>query len=587
MIRSLCGVVLVAGAAIVASATRADGILDYVPDDALGLAVVRDLAATSAKIERVAKIFQELSPQPLPAPLPLIKAATGLGAGLNDRGDALLAIMPGEEGGGEPAPLLLMAVNDYSAFAHSISADATGEICRVTIAGQEVLAAKCGDYVALMNVENRDRLEKLTSSGGQPNAALARLAEWLAKVDVAVVITPQGVDLLTAQGQAELAEQRAQLEAQLRDAQFADLVEQARLGLALTETFYGYLGARVEAAAAGIAIDGDANVRFAAQVLMADGEAAAEAPRAAQSPFAGLADEVFVVALGGPLPPGATDVAAKLARQLFQAFPAAYGFEKLTDQQWAELEQSWRDSMQGLQGLSMIMQPGTVDEPLYSNLYGVLRVADSEAYLKAYVGAVKTWNRLLEQSTSDIKLTYEIAETEVAGKQAVLTTSDVAKAAYDEHVPDVQRLMKAMFGEDGLLKVYAVAADKQTIVIAIADEQQAAAAVQQALKGDGGLANSAALQAATQLLDPAAAWQGAINLQGCAVWVERVINTFAAQFGGRQAPDLPEFPASPPVAFSVGVAEGRCSAELVWPVETLQGLAKFLKELEKAILAGA
>src|SRR5690606_7340395 len=158
-----CFVVALAALAT-ASAVHGESILDNVPHDAIGFAYIRNLEAVNAKIEKVEQIFQELSPQPLPAPLQLLKASTGLGPGINEQGDALLAVLPGAEGPtSEPIPLFLVAVNDYAAFASSVNADATGEICQVTSAGQEVLAAKRGSFVVLMNVDNRDRLEAFLS----------------------------------------------------------------------------------------------------------------------------------------------------------------------------------------------------------------------------------------------------------------------------------------------------------------------------------------------------------------------------------------------------------------------------------------
>nr|MBA3482949.1 hypothetical protein [Pirellulales bacterium] len=218
---------------------QAEPALDHLPDDALGFVLIRNLEATNAKIESVTKIFQEVSPMPIPAPLPVLKAATGLGEGLNEQGDAVLALLPGQDRGDDLRPLLIVAVGDYAAFAASVNGDAAGEVCRVTIAGEEILVAKRGTHAVLMNVEHRERLEALLTAEPNPLPALAPLADWLAKIDVAAVLTPRGVKLLAMMGQQELAGQRAVVREQLQET------------LQMYETMLGFLGAEMEVAAAG------------------------------------------------------------------------------------------------------------------------------------------------------------------------------------------------------------------------------------------------------------------------------------------------------------------------------------------------
>ena len=81
-------------------APRADAetLLDHLPDGALGFVAVNDLAATSDKLERLLKVFEEAIDAPPTAPLSFVKTMTGLGPGLDDHGDAMLAALPGERG---------------------------------------------------------------------------------------------------------------------------------------------------------------------------------------------------------------------------------------------------------------------------------------------------------------------------------------------------------------------------------------------------------------------------------------------------------------------------------------------------------
>src|SRR5688572_16687599 len=95
---------------LTALTARAESVLERLPEDAIGFVLVRNLSETNAKLERVLKMFEKASPTPIPAPLAIVKAATGLGAGLNDQGDALLALLPGQGGIADARPLLLVSV---------------------------------------------------------------------------------------------------------------------------------------------------------------------------------------------------------------------------------------------------------------------------------------------------------------------------------------------------------------------------------------------------------------------------------------------------------------------------------------------
>jgi hypothetical protein len=561
---------------------HAESIVDQLPDDAIGFAIVRNMEAANAKVEKVIKIFEELSPQPIPAPLPLIKASTGLGEGLNEQGEAMLALLPGGGETAPPRPLLVVAVSDYAEFAESIKGDATGEVCRVTIAGEEVLAAKRGDYAVLMNVEHRDRLEALLSSNPKSVAAVASLDGWLAKVDFAIVVTPAGIDLLTSMGQAGLAGQRAEMESQFNDPQFADMLKQMQQTFAIYDAVLGFLGAEIEAAAAGVSIDDDTNVKLESQVLLTkEGKPATvdEAERPKESPLAGYPDEPFVMALGGPLPATYGETMSKAMRKLIEAYPKMYGFEDLKKEDWEKLEEAWKSSMRGMRSFSMVMFVGEEDDPLYSNLYSIMSVDDADEYLKVYRTAMETWNELMAKTSSDIKLKYENSEVEIGGKKGILTLTDIAAAAGDQDVPMFQNMLEAMFGEDGKLRMYLLAADNKTLVMGISDEDGLKEAIKNAASGESGLAESTSVEAAIKLLDERAPWRGAVSPKGCVAWFSRLMGTFMAQFGAPPM-TIPEYPDSPPVAFSFNLTEGRFSGELVWPAETLKSLAAYVKKIQ-------
>ncbi|MBA3484899.1 MAG: hypothetical protein H0T51_24130, partial [Pirellulales bacterium] len=371
-------------------------------------------------------------------------------------------------------------------------------------------------------------------------------------------------------GQQELAGQRAVVREQLQET------------LQMYETMLGFLGAEMEVAAAGLAIDDQSNVKLLSQsILSKDGSLkdAPPIPASTASPLAGYPDEPYVFAAGGPVPAAYGDATAVFMRKLLEANPESHGFEELTPEHWKEMEDAWKATMQGMQSMSMIILPGKEDDPLYSNIYSIIKLDDAEAYLGVYKKAMDQWNELLKQTTTGIELQYESTAVQVAGKKGLLTTASFGELANDPNVPMMKPMMEAMFGKDATMKAYLIAADAKTVVMGISPEVEVAAAIEEVLKGETGLAQSSATQTTVKLLDPQAPWLAVVSPQGCVAWATRFVNTFMAQFG-QGVPTIPAYPDSPPIGFSVNFSEGRLSIELVWPKDTLTSLATYIRKVQ-------
>lgn len=561
-------------------ASRAEGVLDHLPQEAMGFAVVRNLAATNDKIVRLTNIFKELSEVAPPAPLMLVKAATGIGEGLNESGDALVALLSDSNSAAAPRPMMLIPVSDYAKFAASVSGDASGAVSRVTIAGEEVLVAKKDDYALLMNVENRPTMEAVLKVSPETTPESKLLAEWVATTDLAVVVLPSGIDALTTLGQAEIDKQQAAM-AETDGGELPAELAQIKAGLEMYKNILGFCGAEIAAGGFGLTIDDATNLRFTDRLVFEKGGKVAQMeplPKPGASPLVGFPAAPFVGAGGGPLPKGWYASLAKMSRNMMEANPGLYGFEKFDAAEWEKLEESWKAGFDA-HGLSMAMLVGEAKDPLYSNIYFVAEVADAPTYLKSMRKSMEMWNDLTKKSSSDIKLAYEFTDVQVAGKPAVLMSMDVAAAAADENVPMVKPLMEAMFGADGKMRFYVIAADADTVVMAVAPEDRAAKAVEAVLAGETGLAQSAEVQATAGLLNPEAPWTGFVSPPGCVAWFGRLMTTFMGQFGA-PAITIPEFPAGPPIGFSMNLADGQFQGEMVVPVQVLNDLAAYIKKVQ-------
>jgi hypothetical protein len=563
------------------AAARGASILDHMPPDAMGVALVRNIGATNAKIERLIAIFAGLTEVMPSAPLPLVKAATGLGDGLDESGDALLALLPGAEGAANPRPMLLVAVSDYAKFAGSINGDPAGAACRVTIAGEEVLVAKKADYAMLMNVEHRPTMEGLLAAEPRTLEELAKLGDWLANNDVAVVLLPTGIELLTQMGQAGLAMQRATIDQQFSGDGMGDLARQAKFQVQVLDAMLRFVDAEIGAAALGVAIDDETNVRIANRVLFKSSGTLAKfepPPKPSESPLAGYPAGPFVAAVRWPMPPGHGEMITSAVVRLMRQFPEAYGFEKFDEAQWKKIEESWKSTTVGLRSFSTIMLPGESGDALFGNVYSTMEVDDAAAYLETSRNAMALWNELTEASTSDIKLRYEIVDGTVAGKPGLVVVTDVAAAAGDENVPMVKPLFEAMFGPDAKMRYHWVAAERETVVMGLGPEGNVAKAIEWNARGEQGLVQSPEVKRTTELLNAEAPWQAYFSPPGFAAWALRFVAA-VAPLGGA-APQLPEYPPSPPLGFTLNLANGQLQGEIVVPDKALKGLAIFIKKIQ-------
>jgi hypothetical protein len=226
--------------------------------------------------------------------------------------------------------------------------------------------------------------------------------------------------------------------------------------------------------------------------------------------------------------------------------------------------------------MSMVLETGDEDDPLYSNFYGVLKIDDAKNYLKNYRAAIKMWNEIIAEANPAFNMQYEVSDVQVDGHDGMLMVLDVAKAAGEENGA-MAPMMEAMFGEGGKMRMYLVAANDDTVVMGIGAEEDVAKAIERVKSPESGFLESATVQTTVKLLDPQAPWQGYLSPQGCVQWFTRMITKMMAQFGGG-GPTIPEYLETPPVGFAMNIAAGQLSGEMVVPVEALQGLADFIEK---------
>ena len=577
--RSLCWVLPALLFLATSPHLQAQDVFRYLPEDALGFVLVRNVAEASEKSERLLQMFDES----LSAPLAFVKLSTKLGDGIDLDGDVLISLIPGSHTTSPPEPLLLLPIADYQQFAASIRGDDSGEVSRATIAGEDVLVARHGPYAMIMNVENRETLEILI--GLEPKAVdlLKPLTAWVQENVAVITVMPAGIEKLLKMGRRSLANQRRTFNDEFGDPEFSDAFAQLYQGVAFYQTLLNLFGTEFELVACGFSIDEANNLRFGLR-LLPEGDhrtspettTAAIAP-AARAPLAGYPDQPFVFAGGGPLDSKWVNLIITAGVQMMRQTPETYGYEGFQDEQWQDLEASYQNLAEGLKSASVLMLPGEKGEPLFSNVFGTAQADNSVQYLQTLTKSVKIVNRLTDESTSDLRWHYEIQDIKVGEAEACKVVADVAAAAQDADVPMFNWMLEAMFGSEGMFRMLIVGVDERTLVYGMADEQRMTRVIDEVKQTEMGLQNSPHLQATHQLLEPAAAWKFYVSPQGCVNWAKRIINELFLQ----QATEIPEYDPGPPVGISLNLHAGQAELDVVWPAEGVRALADYIAKCQK------
>jgi len=543
--------------------------LQRIPENALGFAVVQNMAAASTKFEQLLEPFDVT----YPAPLTFAKLVTGLNAGLDLSGDLVIALLPGEGSRGSMQPMVLLPISNYEEFAASINADASGEICRITLLGEDILVARVDTHAMLMNVEHRATMEKRLLQTEIPLAALAQISTWIAEQDVAFVLMPTGIQHLSNLRRRSARRQRADLE-------FADersLLSQLFSGVSGTK-IYTWLHNNAELAAISITVDEQSNVHLGEQfVLRKSSPLAGLAPEAIQRQTAklGLSSKPYVFAAGGPVASGWGRQLATWLRQQEQTNAAINGLKNIASGLWDKEEKAFRLLLEDIRSCSVVMLTGEKGEPLVGNFLGIATVPDVSKYFDSLPQVIETWNELIQQSTSDFKPDFKITTEEIHKKRRCEIVVDIATTARDPNVPIINWMLEAAFGPEGKLRVHLVEVDPTTFVFGFATPEQIAELLNRVQKSEIVAPQSAERQATLSLLKPTTPWKALISPQGCLRWASRAYREFLA-LPNEDEIQIPDMPDCPPVGLTVDWNGRRWECEIVCPAATWETVAKYL-----------
>jgi hypothetical protein len=557
------GLTLCLALASALSAVGADNVLSVIPKNSLGLVVVKRIDEADHKVAEVAKLME----LPAPSVLELAQLQLDLKEGIDETGSLALAVLPSEDAGGLPVPIGFVPTRDYQSFIKQLEAEDAGDaIHKVQIAGKSFVVGQKGGYAVLTPAEYETRLLEVLDSSKSVAKSIKPLQSFLAKSDIGAVVTTAGVKLSAAKALEGLAMIKAGLE------QAGPEAQTAVSGLAMYEAMFEAMKESVTQVGISIRVDKDLNVHAASRVLFDSPTKEIEAQDRPKPPgIAGLPAGSFAFAFGGILPKSQWEAMLRYSVQMTRSFP---GGADLTEEQIKELTRLSAESMQGVRGMSMVMGVTKPGASPYSGMCMLMHVDNAEAYMKKYAKVLRELRKWGEAAEIPLYQFADPEETQIGeatGMKIAMDLSNLLGAAGNP--PEVQEMMKKLFGGEGELTIYIAPVDQRTVAMAYVSKAAVIQAIKAAQKHESSLAADPGIATTAALLRPNSQWVFYISPAGAIAFANNMVATFSPD----AAPVIPEFPQTPPIGVSANGSASKVDVDLVLPASVLKAIGGYIQ----------
>ncbi len=299
-------------AAVLAEAR--ESVLTAIPSDALGFAVVRDLADVNRNVGELAKLVQA----PAPDLFTLAKNYFGIQKGIDAQGDLAIVLI-----GADPSPeiVVLVPVANFADFCTGLHVnDPARGIEEAQLNGTTKLLAHKGNFAVLANSSDRTVLEAFLAANTNL-ASDASLASWLDANKASLVITSRGL----AQALPKLIAGIRTAQVQMRKVP-GPQGQTAADSLNLYVDFLTAAAPEVEQFGLGLRIDAERTIDLVKRIQFVPSGAWAKwatgVPPATEDFLAGLPAGPFMIVAGGIVPQGGMDQLMKFSIQMMKHSPA-------------------------------------------------------------------------------------------------------------------------------------------------------------------------------------------------------------------------------------------------------------------------
>lgn len=584
---------------LVAPATaRSADVLQEVPNDVLGFVVVHHLTVIDAKAKWLSL---ELRNNTF-SPLAFLKTVTNIQDGLNLEGDFLLAAYPDPRGDKSRLRFgVWLPVADYARFAKSIGASSLDGISTVTVAGEDLLVARRGEWALVMDTDQRERMTQLVAAAASPplSPQIAGWKKWIDSNDVTIVAYAAGVhELLSwaddSDGDGKTGDESADDVFGAKNAPGRAVVaagaNRAPQGIAGVLNEYHKWTAASPAIAhtieqanmVGCGLRINLNYKSGNSALVGlriafnDGFEAEAIDAKAGVPHSIFDTGGFAFACAGQLPKSVLETLASGYLRTVAADLKKEEHTELDEESLQQLNEAVEQAAGEVRHAVVVTQPGGQSTPVYTNNFVVLRVSSAADFLSRAAEVMRLWNKANRDADGETKLIFLPEETKLGDRAARQYTLDFATMLGGPAVPEIRQAMEKLFGPGGKLRLWVVPADDHTMLLAQGTLEQVTAALKHYDRKQPVDWNRGELSKCNGLLPAESDWRVFFDPHRYFEWEQRqaMAVTGVPVIGG---PLVKPFRDCPPVGVAGGFRDQELWIDAVALAPTLKSAYEFLK----------
>ncbi|HEX3870369.1 MAG TPA: hypothetical protein VHV77_08035 [Pirellulales bacterium] len=560
-----------------ASAQSTTEVLNQLPKSIWAVGIVNNIEATSALTEKLGGQLR----LPIFNPLGLMKIVTGIQGGMDDKGCAAVAWLPGVDGAGPPVPIFLIPVTDYDKFIDPlVTGEKGGQITNIAVSNRPFLAGHKGNFAVLSMPETDASLKSFLEAKESSVEMFAPLGGWLSDNEVVTIATPAGIRAATERMSVGLNQARDGL------AGAGPAAQGAVIYFKMIDTLLTAVRAEVALAAVGINLGDDGHLTISLRsTFLPSGTWAADSQHPAQPTkplLTGLPPGRFVLASGSVYLDKWTErklnFANEMLRASFQSGPL-----KLTDDQVKQLTDGTTALARHSRQLGMWFGVASPDQGLFSKSVSII---DADSSTK-YMDAVKSYMAAYEKLTDEVDLPtlprYETQSIQIGNKTAVEMTIDISKMFEKleaQGLPGaaeiVDGVLRTMFGPTGKLTAYAMPLDDHRVLTSYSRESLEAY-IAAPPKSGSDLADDELVKKTIALLPPGSQSIALLSLRGAIDMINVAIRPIPAAQGFQ----LPKVESSPPIGFGSHLSAQGYELRIVAPAEAMSGIGALIATLRE------
>ena len=579
---------------------RAGEILQEVPNDSLGVVIVHRLVDFDAKAKWLSLELRNSAF----SPLVFLKTVTNVQDGLDQDGDFMLAVYP--DARSEKSRFrfgIWLPVSDYARFAKSIGASSVDGISTVTIAGEDLLVARRGDWALVMDIDQRERLTQLVAAAPSPalSPPISGWKKWIDGNDATIIAYSAGVRELLSWVDDSNGDSKAD-DDDAADDVFGDRPARERaqnapgahrgtppgvLGKLLDE-YHNWTAASPaiahtieQANMVGCGFQLQLNktelnsLRVGLRVAFNDGFEAEAADLQAGLPDSIYDKGGFSLAGGGRLPKSVIETIACGYLQTIAADMKKEERTELDEDSLQQLNEAVEHAAGDIRAAMVVTQPGDKLPPIYTNNFAVLRVTSTPDFVGRLTEVMRLWNKANRDAEGDAKLIFAVEPMKVGERDAQQYSLDFATMLGGPAVPEIRQSMEKLFGPGGKLRLWVVPTDEHTVLLGQGTEEQVAATLK-LLEGKQPIDwNRSETAWPNRLLPTESDWRVFFDPHRYFDWERRqaMAVTGVPVIGG---PLVRAFRESPPVGIAGGFRDQELWVDVVALAPTLKSAYEFL-----------